>query len=147
MKNQFEVECIKDFIRNDFHITRGATYLVESHSDKFYIIVSGSNKNYLALKEYFSVEKSPKRGDKVWVWMNDYMSSPKHLIFLSSIEGAYHPIICVRDGHEDSFRNNIPVLTCLWDNMSLTNPNLELARNEIKSLESKIAEIKNRHSL
>jgi hypothetical protein len=47
-------------------------------------------------------EQEFKRGDKVLVWDDDE-SRAKERIFLTKIEGAIHPYVCVHKGYESAF--------------------------------------------
>jgi hypothetical protein len=55
-----------------------------------------------------------KRGDKVWVWDDDDVISER--IFLTKIEGAAHPYICVMKGKESAFLKGEPYLINIWKN-------------------------------
>jgi len=56
----------------------------------------------------------PKRGDRVLVWdSNEGMAEER--IFLTEIEGAFYPCICVYN--EKQFEEGKPFITCEWKNM------------------------------
>lgn len=74
----------------------------------------------------------PKRGDKILVW--DYSEkNAEEKIFLTLIEGAYNPIICVAADDEGKFLKNEVVRTVLWRHYKLIEPikEVELTLDEI----------------
>jgi hypothetical protein len=121
MKNQ----CIK--VLNKEHGKKVIEYFKSLGGDKdadgdcigwYYGIFNG--KFNLNLTPYDSevielpTEPEFKRGDKVWVWDDDDVISER--IFLTKIEGAAHPYICVMKGKESAFLKGEPYLINIWKN-------------------------------
>jgi hypothetical protein len=77
-------------------------------------------------------EQEFKRGDKIWVWSYNE-SDIKERIFLTKIEGAKFPYVCVYQGYESYFLEGKTFFTDSWKNYKpLPEPKLiELTLQDI----------------
>lgn len=76
------------------------------------------SKNYIQPVKDFLEElespKLPKRGDRILIW-NLYEGQWTERIFITYIEGAKNPIVCVTDIYEKEFNSGEPFGTTTWD--------------------------------
>jgi hypothetical protein len=63
------------------------------------------------------INDKPERGD--WVMVGFNWECKDKRIFLTEIEGAAQPVVCVMDGHETKFRNGKPFNICNWESMEV----------------------------
>ena len=75
------------------------------------------------------VEGSPERGDTILVW--DDGIDPDEAIFLAFIPGAVLPVICVRQRHEDRFRNGLPFDTTSYQYWKPASGRVKLTLQDI----------------
>jgi hypothetical protein len=81
----------------------------------------------------------PKRGDKVLVW-DDNEENAKECIFLTEIEGAKFPYICVNTISEEAFINGNTFHPTFWKNIKPL-PIIEIPKDTlvwVKDFESRL---------
>jgi hypothetical protein len=127
----------------------------ESNGDYYiyYGVIDGDFDNYPIEKVWASKariieldeEWLPVRGERVLVWDGNESDAVER-IYLTTIEGAKHPIVTVLNGDESEFENGLSFAMDVYDNMKRIETNTELQELEAKyrELGEKIEQLKNK---
>jgi hypothetical protein len=117
-------------IMNDFI---GKDLKIQSYYEGLNYFFTDSGLHYPADLVIEQLEKQetfkPKRGDKVLVWDNEEEKAQER-IFLTEIEGASQPYICVLPVNEKDFINGGIFSICEWINMKPL-PEKEIAKDTL----------------
>lgn len=118
-----KVDCCPDLYKNeiflrgastvDNHITCCIKFDTEQQAGEYLQKVIGW------FDDVFYKEVEPKRGDEVFVSTHD--EEPEKRIFITKIEGALEPIICVNKNDEERFKNGEKFHISAWERIVSSN--------------------------